>query len=252
MRVAPARWLRAALAAAVVATVCVSVFDLTVSERVVDRAVGVEQQHTARRALAVPEQFSRGQQRGGLVLAELLYAIGIAFIVAGLAILLGRTRRPAGRWLALSAAGAWCLAVVPALALPPLPPGAEAAASIDARRVTFVAAAAIATLGCVAAAWGWRRVGARRPAARLLAAAAPLAAAALIVEAALPADRLVNRVDSSLLRDFRLASFASQGLFWIACAAGGMVALRRPSGRSRGVLRGGDRDRRARGAEPGN
>ena len=116
------------------AAVCVTVFDLTVSERVVGRAIAAEDAHGAHGALAVPEQFTRGEQRGGLVLAELLYALGAAFVLAGLAILCGRVREPASRWVALSAAGAWSLVVAPALVLPPLPPGAEAAASIEARR----------------------------------------------------------------------------------------------------------------------
>ena len=204
-----------------------TVFDLSVSERVVDRAVAREHSATASPALAVPEQFTRTEQRGGLVLAELLYAAGVALVVAGAAILLGRTESAPRRWLALLAAGAWSLVVAPALVLPPLPPGATAAASVDARRATFVAAAAIGLLGCAAAAWAWRRGGGRGMGVRVLAAAAPLAASALVVLAALPADRLAEPVDASLLRDFRLASLASQGLFWVACAAGGSYALRR-------------------------
>jgi hypothetical protein len=226
VRVEPARWLRAAVVAAVVAAVSVTAFDLTVSERVVDRAVARENAAATSGALAVPEQFTRGEQRGGLVLAELLYALGVAVIVAGVAILLGRTRSAALRWLALSAAGAWALVVVPALVVPPLPPGATVAASIDARRATYVAAVAIGGLGCAAAAWAWRRACTRAAGVRVLAAAALLAASAIVVVLTLPDDRLVEAVDAALLRDFRLASFASQGLFWVACAAGGGFALR--------------------------
>ena len=227
-RVAPAQWFRAALVAAVVAAVCVTVFDLTVSERVVGRAIAAEDSHGAQGALAVPEQFTRGEQQGGLVLAELLYALGAAFVLAGVAILCGRVREPAFRWVALSAAGAWSLAVTPAFALPPLPPGAEAAASIDARRLTYVSAVLIGAAGCVGAAWFWRRTESRPPAVRMLAAATALAASAAVVLVALPGDRLVGEVDAALIRDFRLASLISQALFWVACAAGGALALRQP------------------------
>ena len=115
MRVEPAVWLRAALAAALLATALASAFDLTVSERVVDRAVAREQGAMGSHALAVPEQFTRREQRGGLVLAELLYAVGSAALVAGVAILLGRTARPAQRWLVLSSAAAWALVPFPPL-----------------------------------------------------------------------------------------------------------------------------------------
>ena len=230
MRVEPARWLRAAVVAAVVAAVSVTAFDLTVSERVVDRAVAREGAEVIAGALAVPEQFTRGEQRGGLVLAELLYALGVAVIVAGIAILLGRTVSAAQRWLALSAAGAWSLVVVPALVVPPLPPGATVVAPIDARRATYVAAVVIGVIGCAGAVWAWRRARSRAAAVRVLAAAALLAASAIVVLLALPDDRLVEPVDAALLRDFRLASFASQALFWLACAAGGGLALRRRGG----------------------
>lgn len=228
MRVEPARWLRAALVAAAVAAVSVTLFDLTVSEPIVDRAVAGAGIGSG--ALAVPEQFTRGEQQGGLVLAELLFAFGVALLVAGAAILLGRTRSAAQRWLALSAAGAWSLVVAPALVLPPLPPGASVAASIDTRRATYVVAAAVGALGCAAAAWAWQRTLRRATAVRVLAAVSPLAATSLVVLLVLPADELLEPVDAALLRDFRLASFASQGLFWIACAAGGALALRRRDG----------------------
>ena len=230
MRVEPAVWLRAALAAALLATALASAFDLTVSERVVDRAVAREQGGMGSHALAVPEQFTRREQRGGLVLAELLYAVGSAALVAGVAILLGRTARPAQRWLVLSSAAAWTLVVVPAFVLPPLPPGAAVAASLHARRATFVLAVAIGVAGCAVAAWAWRRAEGSSVRARVLASSATLAAAGLIVAIALPADRLAAPVQPALLRDFRLASFASQALLWAGFAAGGAIVLwcRRP------------------------
>jgi hypothetical protein len=227
VRVEPAVWLRAALAAALLATVLASVFDLTVSEHVVDRAVAREQGARGSHALAMPEQFTRREQRGGLVLAELLYAAGSAALVAGVAILLGRTARPALRWLMLSAAAAWALVVVPALVLPPLPPGAAVAASLHARRATFVLAVAIGVAGCAVAAWAWRRTEGRPVRARVLASSATLVVSGLIVVVALPADRLAARVQPALLRDFRLASFASQALLWAGFAAGGAIVLRR-------------------------
>ncbi len=226
VRVAPGRWLRVALVGAAVAAACVTAFDLTVSERVVDRAVSREHGAMTSGALAVPEQFTRREQRGGLVLADLLYALGVASIIAGVAILLGPTAGAAGRWLILSAAGVWSLVVAPALVLPPLPPGATTADSIDARRATYAVAVAVGVLGCAGAAWAWRRARGRGEMVCALAAAAVVVASAVVIVTVIPADRLVKPVDASLLRDFRLVSFASQGLFWAACGAGGACALR--------------------------
>ena len=165
------------------------------------------------------------------MLAELLYALGAALVAAGVAILLGPSRAPAGRWLWLAGAGAWCLGVMPALVVPPLPPGVETAGSIDARRATFLAAAGLGAAGCAGAAWVWR-AGAWRSAsafgtrARLLAAAAPLVASAVLVAAALPDDRIVANVDAGMLRDFRLATLGSQMLFWATLGGAGAFVLR--------------------------
>ena len=97
--------------------------------------------------------------------------------------------------------------------------------------MTYVAAVLIGAVGCAGAAWIWRRSESRRTALRLLAAATALAGSAAVVLVALPGDRLVGEVDTALVHDFRLTSFVSQALFWVACAAGGALALRHPRSR---------------------
>jgi len=55
-------------------------FDLAVAEPVVDRTVRIEGGHMARRPLAAPEPFTRGEQHGGLVLGEPLWAAGVGLL----------------------------------------------------------------------------------------------------------------------------------------------------------------------------
>ena len=202
-RVAPAVWLRAALVAAVAAALVVTAFDLVVAEPVVDRAVALEDGHHA--AVGVPEPFTRGEQRGGLVLAELLYALGAGLALSGVATLLGPVRGAARRWAALATGGAWSLAVVPLAAIPPLPPGVESAWTIDARRAVFGAAVVVGLAGAVGAAFLWRRLPALSARARLLAAGAPLAASLAIASLILPGEAIGDS-PPGLVRDFRLVS----------------------------------------------
>ncbi len=229
-RVAPAQWFRAALVAAVVAAVCVTVFDLTVSERVVGRAIAAEDSHGAQGALAVPEQFTRGEQQGGLVLAELLYALGAAFVLAGRRHSLrpgARAGVPLGRTVGggrLVACGHTRVRACHRFRRGPKPPRRSMRGDL-----TYVSAVLIGAAGCVGAAWIWRRTG--EPTLLLCACSRPRRRSprsAAVVLVALPGDRLVGEVDTALIRDFRLASLISQALFWVACAAGGALALRQP------------------------
>ncbi len=226
-RVAPAVWLRAALVAAIAAAVVVTAFDLVVAEPVVDRAVALDDRHHT--AVAVPEPFTRGEQRGGLVLAELLYALGAGLAVAGVATLLGPVRDAARRWLGLGAAGAWSLTVAPLVAIPPLPPGVESAWTVDERRAVFVVAVAIGVAGVVGAAVLWRRLSALPAWARLAAAGAPLAVALAVAGLAVPRETIGDS-PPGLVWDFRLVSVAGQLLLWGALGlVGALILRRRPS-----------------------
>jgi predicted cobalt transporter CbtA len=196
---------------------------LSIAEPVLDRAVAIEQDHHV--AAAVPEPFSRVGQRGGLVVGELVLATGVAFLLAGTAILL-RPRNVSERrlWLFMTGAGIWAVVVVPAIVYPPLPPGVETSLSIGERQLLYLAAVSVGIVGFAATSRLWRAASGR---ARY---AAPLVA---IVIAALGLTLLPDRgtdtgdLPPGLLSDFRVVSIVGQLIFWTTLAVVGAVLLDR-------------------------
>jgi len=209
----PTRFLRVALIAALAAACAAIVFDLLVAERIVDRAIRAEAH--ARTAMAMPEPFGRRAQRGGLVVGELVFGLGVALLLAGAATFAGG-RRAARLWLVLTAACAWAVLVLPAVKYPPLPPGVETDAAIGERQVAYLGLVAAGLLGAAAATRAWRKR-ARMPAVLTLAVPAALAVVLL------PGRGVHGRVPT----DFRVASIATQALFWLVLATVGVLLLRR-------------------------
>lgn len=223
-RLRPSAWLRAGLLASLAAAAVTLVFDLAVAAPIVDRAVSLEGHDHG--ALAVPELFSRGEQRGGLVAGLLLYGAGIAFMLAGAAILIARATRLQARllWVCLAGATGWSVTVLPALAAPPLPPGLEVDRGIGTRQGLYLAAVA---LGIAAIGLAVRLGASAAPGARALLLAAALLGSALVALLVFPEQRVLGELPAAVLRDFRLAAFAGQLLFWSSLAGGGYVLLRR-------------------------
>jgi hypothetical protein len=222
-RLRPSAWLRAALLAALAATGVVLVFDLSVAAGTIDRAVAVEDHHGAS---AVPELFTRGEQRGGLVTGLLLYGTGIAFLLAGAAVFAARRWPVPARtlWLALVGTAAWSIAVLPALAAPPLPPGLEVDLGIGARQGLYIGVVATGALLVTAAIALGRSMTQRWLRVTLVALALLVSAAAALF--AFPEQRVLGELPDAVLRDFRLAVFFGQALFWSTIGLAGYVALR--------------------------
>ena len=147
-------WLRVGLLAGLVAAVVAMVFDLTIAEHVVDRAVDLETRgHRA--ALAMPEPFSRRGQRGGLVAGELILGAGVGFLLAGVATFLGpRARSTTRLWILMTVAGIWGVVVLPGLVYPPLPPGVPSAVAIG-ERAAALAVVVVGVGGFAAAVHVW-------------------------------------------------------------------------------------------------
>ena len=221
-RLTATEWLRVAVIAALAAAAVSIAFDLVVAERVVDRAVAHESAFD-HAPLAVPEPFSRREQRGGLVLGELLLAGGIAFLLAGAATLLSPgSRSPLRLWILAGTAGLVGVVLYPALVYPPLPPGVASGLGIDDRQLFYLLTVGLG-IGAVAAAArvasrSWRGV---------VAAATCLVVPALLAMALLPDPRAADTVGHGLLAEFRAVSIASQVLFWGALTAVGALLLRR-------------------------
>ena len=219
----PSAWLRAALLAALAATGVVLVFDLTVGAGTIDRAVALEEHHGAS---AVPELFSRGEQRGGLVTGLLVYGLGVALLLAGAAVFAARRWRvPASKlWLALVGTAGWSVAVLPALAAPPLPPGLEVDLGIGQRQGLYVGVVATGVL-LVTAALAVAGSVARR-ALRIGLVVLALLASAAVALYAFPDQRVLGHLPDDVLREFRLAVFFGQALFWSTLGLAGYLALR--------------------------
>ena len=237
-----AGWLRIALLAGLAAGLIAAAFNLGVGERVVDEAIALETGdailaddagHT--HVTAVAEPFTRGEQKGGMIIGQGVLGLAVGLLIAGAALMVGRTNlRPQRFWLALVGAGFWALLVLPAAKFPPLPPGVETALAVESRQIWYLllVLAGLAGVLLASAAWtrfggeGAVRVGPIGPGTlRVAAAAAALLVPAVIAFVLLPGDEIVTAVDGGLLARFRVVSIASQGLFWIALAGFGLWLL---------------------------
>ena len=174
----------------------------------------------ARRPLAAPEPFTRGEQHGGLVLGELLLAAGVGLLLAGAATFLSAHGPPRRLWLGLVAAATWAIVVLPAIKYPLIPPGADSALPIGERQRAYLALIAAGLLGAggAAAAWRRRRLRSSAPAVVLLPAA--------VAVALLPGPHVHLSLPAGVLHDFRLVSVVSELLFWFAFALAGAWLLR--------------------------
>ena len=236
-------WLRVTLLAAIAAALAAAAFDFAVSERIVDHAVKIEvatgghqQLDTPGKALAVPQPFGRQAQHGGLVIAELVYGAGVAFLLAGVAAVVGPgKRRPrAPRRFLLTTIGAFAFAslVLPAVTYPPQPPGAETLRGISERQLLYLGLLALGLAGAAGAAFILGRP-LRRRAERVTLAAAVLVGTLAVALFGFPDDPLAAAYpDPALLDRFRAAAIGSQALFWAVLAAAAWWLLRpRPAAR---------------------
>lgn len=237
-----AGWLRVALLAGLAAGLVAAAFNLGIGERVVDEAIALEGAHAGgagegehTHVTAVAEPFTRGEQKGGMIAGQAVLGLGVGLLIAGAALMVGRTRlTPQRFWLSLVGGGAWALLLLPALKFPPLPPGVETALEVESRQVSYLLLVLAGVGGVVLASAVWTRLadGSARAVGRLgpgavrtLAAGAALLAPAALVYALLPGDDIVTAVDAGLLARFRVVSIASQALFWLALGGFGLWLL---------------------------
>lgn len=220
----PSGWLRIALIAAVAGVVLALPVQLTLGERALDRAVEIEQA-SATHLVVAPEFFSRAEQRGGLVIGQLLLATGFGFVVAAVAIVLSRRSGvPDACWLQVTLGAAWAVTIVPAVLLPPLPPGVESSLGLGTRQALYLGAIALglATYACstalLQATRGW---------AQGVVAILPPAIGLGLAAALLPDQRTSGMMPAGALTEFRMASVAGQLLFWAGMGAMGYMLLRR-------------------------
>ena len=215
--------LKRALLAGVVAALVVSVFHLTLTESVIDRAIEIEVQTGGGRDQEEPV-VGREAQKAGLVLGLVLYG-AIWALLFGVVYHLTQGWLPASstaaRGFLLAVMGYLSVALLPFLKYPANPPGVGDAETISYRQGLYVAALALSVLGvCMAAvlaAYLQRRGTADLPS--WLAALGFLVAFAGIVYVVLPAHPDPVEMPEDVLAPFRGLSLAGLTLFWLTLGA---------------------------------
>ncbi len=245
-------WLRIAVLAGIAAGLVAAAFNLGVAERVLDEAIGLENAPAATSSAdgagatdhgevgrthggLVAEPFTRDQQKGGMIIGQGVVGLALGLLLAGVALMLGRgTLTPQRFWLALVAAGAWALLILPALKYPPLPPGVEAVLEIEERQINYLLLVVAAGGGVLIASAVWTRLsgeGARSlgplgsAATRVVSVAALLVVPVVVAFLLLPADEIAVSFDAGVLARFRLVAIGSQALFWVVLAVLGLWLL---------------------------
>jgi hypothetical protein len=212
--------LRAVLIATLVAGGVLGVFHLVASEPVVDRAIAWEEsRHTGEDH--GDEVFTRREQKFGLIVGSVTYALALGLIFGGVYAAAGE-RLPGGtarvRALLLAAAAWWVLFLAPFTKYPGNPPGVGDPDTVYERQALYVLFLLLATFGLVIAGL-WGRSLLRSGARPALAVAAALCAYAAFFAAlwlAMPANPDANEAPASILWQFRAVSVAGSALFWAA------------------------------------
>jgi hypothetical protein len=231
-------YLRRGLLAGLLAGPLAGLVGLAAGEPAVDAAVRLEERAAGAPAAAVdsPAEFTRGQQKAGLVLGTALVglAAGALFALAA-AWAVGRVAGDAwARSLKLGAAAAAGLVLLPALKYPPNPPAVGDPATIGTRGALYVG---VVLLGGLLAATAWaasRQLAATRlapPVRALLVAAGTLALAVALLAGLPAAEPAPAGFPAELLWRFRLGSIAVQ-LTLVAGLAAGLGLLTERSERA--------------------
>ena len=205
---------RALLAGAVVGVV-LAAYVLVVVEPAIDAAVGLE--------VAAGHDgealFTRGQQKGGATVASVVYAVVVAGVF-GTVYAAVRHRVPAASELAraswLAAVGFVALALVPALAFPANPPGADASAGPTSRTLSYGLCLVVAVVVAVALTRlsGVLRTHLSAPTRILVVTVAGVVAYGLVLVALPSGPDPAAALPADLVWDFRVRSLGALALVW--------------------------------------
>lgn len=232
----------AGLAAALVA----AAFHLAVSERIVDRAIALEEQAQDQQAAPTgnaeeqPEPvFSRRTQKVGLVAGLVLYGLAAGMVFGGAYALLARRlpgRSRHAQVLALAGIVMVAVVLVPFLKYPANPPGVGDPETLTERQLLSVACVLLAAAGLWLAARGVGSLRARgwRPVVAVAAGAVFFALWTGATLLLLPGRSDPVSVPAGLVWQFRTASLAGQVLFWLAFAVVFAVVLERADAQTAG------------------
>ena len=216
-------WLRIAVLAGLVGGLGAAAWNLALGEPLLGKAIRLEDVNPVH-VTAMAEPFTRGEQRVGMVVGELVLGAGLGLLLAGAALVAGPRFLGAPRraWLGLVAAGAWAFLVLPAIAYPALPPGVESSLPIDTRQLSYLALVGAGALGAVLARLARLRFDGRvRPVSAFVA----FALTAVLAVSLLPSEHVLTQVDSGLLLRFRATAVGGQAVLWALTGIAGLWLL---------------------------
>lgn len=229
---------RRGLGVGALAGLLAGVFAFVFGEPRVQDAIDIENAAGAHASIVAPSLahvgdwvVSRGEQRGGLLLATTLYGIaagGLFSIV--FALLRGRGSQRTDWELSTRLAGAIFVAIVlvPFLKYPPNPPAVGDAATIGDRTAYYLvllAGSALAMLAAARVMWSMKPAA---PWARPLAGAGTFIVVAGGLALALPGIQEVPKdFPAPLIWEFRLSSLGTQAVLWSSLGVGFGIATMR-------------------------
>lgn len=208
--------LRRGLLAGVCAGLFAGLFAFFIGEPLLDRAIALEE-HTGHGA---HEVFSRGEQKGGLVLAATLYGVAVGIIFGAVSALIGHrapVRGPLRRSLTLAGTAFLGVALMPFAKYPPNPPGIGADPATLTERTIVYLAMMLLSLFSIFAAWWFARGLSQRTGVRVLAAGAVILSAFTLLYVGLPSYPVAGTGEAppGLLWSFRLSSLGTQAVLWL-------------------------------------
>lgn len=211
--------LKRALLAGLAAAFVVSIFHLIVTEPVIDRAIGLEEQLSPSHGEAQPV-VTREVQKGGLVLGLVIYG-AIWALLFGVVYHLTQGWLPAstawGRGLLLAIMGYLAVALLPFLKYPANPPGVGDPETITYRQGLYIVLLVLSVAGVWLAAAIARIVRQRMGQDLMgwLAAIGFVVVFAGVVFALLPANPDPVHMPEAVLTPFRMFSLVGLTLFWL-------------------------------------
>lgn len=198
---------------------------LWLAEPAIDAAIGFEARHAAHAMAGVAdgELVSRATQKGlGLYTAVMLYGTALGGLLAIVfAVAYARLSRigPHGLALALGTVAFVAIALVPAIKYPPTPPAVGLHETVRLRTAAYFAMIALSVAAAALATWTFRARARLTTPDRLLAAAGLYVAVVALLATLLPTvDEVPADFPASLLWRFRIASIATQAVFWLVSA----------------------------------
>jgi predicted cobalt transporter CbtA len=216
--------LKAALLAAVLAALCVSVFHTFVTEPVIDRAIAIEEQMShAENGLAPGGHHeapivSREVQKWGLFLGWFLYAVSWAGLFGALYFLAQNWLPGASPWqrgLAMAALAYWGIALLPFLKYPANPPGVGDPATIDDRQTLYLTLLGLSVIGGAVALALYRQFAPKLSGAKSwLPALVFLGIFSVVMYIALPGSPDAITMPLDVVQNFRVLSLSGLTVFW--------------------------------------